>query len=219
MSKVLSQSIEDYLKAIYSLQSNGKASISEIAASLDVAASSATKMVQRLSLLELVSHSSHKDVSLTPHGLKVTMKVIRRHRLLETFLVEIMGYTWDEVHDEADNLEHYISTKFENKMVELLNNPLFDPHGDPIPNENGEILTLEDTQLMLVPPNTEVTIVRINKDDTDLLLYLTKIGVVINAKIKVMEKQEFGGSIIFILNGESRMIGLEAAKYVYVKES
>ena len=116
MSKVLSQSIEDYLKAIYSLQSNGKASISEIAASLEVAASSATKMVQRLSLLELVSHSSHKDVSLTPHGLKVTMKVIRRHRLLETFLVEIMGYSTGK-HPETFQLLGLKNLRFHTKVL------------------------------------------------------------------------------------------------------
>ncbi len=217
MNQVLSQSIEDYLKAIYSLQNHNMASISEIATALEVAPSSVTKMVQRLSVLELVNHSSHKEVSLTELGKKVTLKVIRRHRLLETFLVEKMGYTWDEVHEEADNLEHYISTKFENKIAELLNYPKFDPHGDPIPNENGEIDYLETTQLTKISTNTEVTIVRIDKDDSDLLIYLARIGVMINAKIKVIEIQDFGGSIIFSINGESRMIGLEAAKYVYVK--
>lgn len=219
MNQILSQSIEDYLKAIYSLQNQGKASISEIASALEVAPSSVTKMVQRLCVLELANHISHKEVSLTPLGVKVTMKVVRRHRLLETFLVEKMGYTWDEVHEEAENLEHYISSKFENKMAEILCNPKFDPHGDPIPDENGEIHTLKATQLTQISSNTEVTVLRIDKDDSELLIYLAKIGVVINAKLKVMEKQEFGGSIVFIINDESRMIGLEAAKYVWVKEN
>lgn len=134
----LSQSIEDYLKAIYVLQSEGEsASTTNIAKALDVSSASVTNMLKRLAKMNLLEHESYKGAKLTPAGVKIALEVLRHHRLLELYLKEVMGYSWDEVHDEAENLEHHISEQFEDRIAELLNHPTHDPHGDPIPSKEG----------------------------------------------------------------------------------
>src|SRR6056297_3859017 len=137
---VLSQSVEDYLKAIYKLETDEKgASTTRIAESLDVSSASATNMVKRLSEMGLVDYESYKGASLTNSGRKIALEIIRHHRLLELYLLEVMGYSWDEVHEEAEKLEHHISERFEEKIAKLLDNPTHDPHGDPIPTKDGLI--------------------------------------------------------------------------------
>lgn len=213
---MLTQSIEDYLKAIYKLEALGKVSVSDISAELSVAPSSVTKMVHRLVTLDLVSHNSHKEVKLTEHGHKAALNVLRRHRLLETFLVEVMQYTWDEVHEEACNLEHFISKKFEDKIADMLGNPEFDPHGDPIPNKYGEIAELNDIRLTSIDSNIAVTVTRVEKDKQDLLIYLADLGITPLKKMQVLGQDKFGGSIKLNIGGVMQQIGPEAAKYVYV---
>jgi DtxR family Mn-dependent transcriptional regulator len=215
---MFTQSIEDYIKCIYKLEENGRVSIGEISIEMYVAPSSVTKMVQRLKNLELVTHSSHKEVSLTESGKKAALKVLRRHRLLETFLVQVMGYTWDEVHDEACNLEHFISDKFENKIAELLNYPNLDPHGDPIPNHLGEIRNkIELKKLTEISEGSFVEVHRIKKDDKELLMYLSNLGLTPNSSILVLETSKFGGSIKFEINGKVDYVGKDAAEYIYVQ--
>ena len=134
----LSQALEDYLKVIYVLEADGeKATTTAIAQALDVSNASVTNMLKKLAGMNLIVHESYKGAELSPAGKKVALEILRHHRLLELYLKEVMGYSWDEVHDEAEKLEHHISEQFEDRIAELLNHPTHDPHGDPIPTKDG----------------------------------------------------------------------------------
>lgn len=136
----LSPAMEDYLKAVYRLGRNQDAvSTQALADRLEVAPASVTKMVKRLAELQLVSHEPYHGVSLTEAGRKVAVEVLRHHRLLELYLHQALGYSWDEVHDEAELLEHFISEKLEARIAEALGHPVYDPHGAPIPTLEGEM--------------------------------------------------------------------------------
>ena len=136
----LSQSVEDYLKSIYKLHEHGRSvSKSEVAASLDVSPASVTNMIKKLADMDLVEHKSYRGVKLTARGKLAALEIVRHHRLLETYLREIMGFSWHEMHEEAERLEHHISEEFESKIDEMLGYPTHDPHGHPIPSLNGDI--------------------------------------------------------------------------------
>ena len=145
---MLSESIEDYLKAIYKIEGDEPVTTNDLAASLNVAPSSVTKMIKRLDEMELVNYTSHKGVELTDKGKIESLRILRRHRIIETFLHDILGYSWDEVHDEANKLEHYISERFEEAIYKLSGYPKVDPHGDPIPDKEGNLP--DDTTLSIV---------------------------------------------------------------------
>ena len=138
---MLSGAVQDYLKTIYKLQEQGGAvSTSALAEAMGVAAASATGMVKKLAVLKLARHSPYQGVVLTKAGEKMALEVIRHHRLLELYLAEALGYSWDKVHEEAERLEHVISEEFEEKIFEALGRPTRDPHGDPIPTKDGTLV-------------------------------------------------------------------------------
>src|SRR6056297_1475723 len=181
---VLSQAVEDYLKAIYTLESEGnKATTTKIAGSLDVSSASATNMVKRLSEMGLVDYESYKGASLTNSGRKIALEIIRHHRLLELYLLEVMGYSWDEVHEEAEKLEHHISERFEEKIAKLLDNPTHDPHGDPIPTKEGIMPEMETESLINAEEGHHYLVSRVKNQDPELLRYLEKIGLLPGAKL------------------------------------
>ncbi len=215
---VLSQAVEDYLKVIYKLESEGKgASTTRIAEAMDVSSASATNMIKRLAKMSLVDYQSYKGASLTESGEKIALEVIRHHRLLELYLLEVMGYSWDEVHDEAEKLEHHISEQFEDKIAELLDNPTQDPHGDPIPSKDGIMPDMKDEPLIDTEPgDTAYLVSRVKNQDPDLLRYLEKIDLLPGTRVKIKEKAPFSGPITLSLEGKQQVIGYELAEHIFV---
>lgn len=216
---VLSQAVEDYLKAIYKLDTDEKgASTTRIAESLDVSSASATNMVKRLSKMGLVDYQSYKGASLTEAGRKIALEIIRHHRLLELYLLEVMGYSWDEVHDEAEKLEHHISEQFEDKIAELLDNPTHDPHGDPIPTKDGIMPKMEDVALINATSGHQYLVSRVKNQDPELLRYLEKIGLLPGAKLSIKEMGPFKGPITLQVEENEQVLGYEVAEHIYIAE-
>jgi DtxR family Mn-dependent transcriptional regulator len=216
---VLSQSVEDYLKAIYKLETEEKgASTTRIAEALDVSSASATNMVKRLSKMGLVNYQSYKGASLTASGRKIALEIIRHHRLLELYLLEVMGYSWDEVHDEAEKLEHHISEQFEDKIAELLDNPTHDPHGDPIPTKEGIMPEMESEPLTKAEEGHHYLVSRVKNQDPELLRYLEKIGLLPGAKLMIKDKGPFRGPITLKVEDNEQVLGHEVAEHIYIAE-
>lgn len=217
----LSQSVEDYLKAIYVLESEGEAATTtNIANALDVSSASVTNMLKRLAKMNLLEHESYKGAKLTTAGNKIALEILRHHRLLELYLKEVMGYSWDEVHDEAEKLEHHISEQFEDRIAELLNHPTHDPHGDPIPSKEGVMPEMAQLSISDAQESTAYIIGRVKDQDPELLRYLEKIGVLPGSKIEVLEKAPFNGPIrVRLEDNFEQTIGHEVASEVYLVEA
>lgn len=216
---VLSQSIEDYLKVIYVLEEEGEtASTTNIANAMKVSSASVTNMLKRLAGMKLLEHQSYKGASLTPAGKKIALEVLRHHRLLELYLKEIMGYSWDEVHDEAEKLEHHISEQFEDRIAELLNHPTHDPHGDPIPSKDGVVPEMATLSILEADENKPYIIGRVKDQDPELLRYLEKLGVIPGVRIKIIEKAPFNGPVTILLEDKEEVIGSNIAGEVYLVE-
>jgi DtxR family Mn-dependent transcriptional regulator len=216
----LSQSVEDYLKAIYVLQSEGgTASTTNIAKALNVSSASVTNMLKRLAKMNLLEHESYKGAKLTAAGDKIALEVLRHHRLLELYLKDVMGYSWDEVHDEAENLEHHISEQFEDRIAELLNHPTHDPHGDPIPTKDGVMPEMAQLSILQAEEKVPYIIGRVKDQDPELLRYLEKIGVIPGVKIEVIEKTPFNGPVkVKLEKDQEQTLGHAVASEVYLVE-
>lgn len=192
---MLSDVMEDYLKVIYDLQRerDEKISTSEIAEYLDVTAPTVTSMIDKLEERGLVEREKYKGVELTGDGEKVALEVVRHHRLLESYLTEHLDYDWSEVHEEADRLEHHISEKFEQRVVEALSDPEVDPHGDPIPNEE---LDPPDEgpghSLREVAEGDRVVVERINDRNPEVLRYLADHSIDPGVRLEIIEVAPFG---------------------------
>lgn len=185
--------MEDYLKAVYRLGRHGSVATQQLADALGVAASSATNMAKRLHELGLVNHAPYHGVTLTPEGERVAVDVVRRHRLLETYLAEAVGLGWDEIHDEAERLEHHLSDRLEARLDSLLGFPETDPHGDPIPRDGAEVAP--DPTLLQTPAGAEGRISRVSDHDPEQLRYLGSLGIVPGARIAVLEHLPFEGPV------------------------
>lgn len=197
MQNRFSATIEDYLKAIYELtQEQKRASTNEIAGQMGVTPASATGMIQRLAAEDppLVDYQKHRGAMLTPEGAQIALEIIRHHRLLETFLQERLGYTWDEVHEEADRLEHVISEEMEERIARALGDPIFDPHGEPIPSREFHMPDQSNTVLTDLQPGDQAIVVRINAGNPDLLRYLASIGLALNSRVTVTDVSPFDGN-------------------------
>lgn len=202
----LSESQEDYLKHIYQLgERHGSATTQLIADHLRVKPASVTGMIKKLAELKLLEHKPYYGVILTESGTKVAVEILRHHRLLELYLSEVLGYSWDEIHEEAEKLEHHISEKFEACIAEKLGHPTHDPHGDPIPNLD---LTFPDSPalvpVMTLAADATATIRRVRTQDKDALALLSKLDLVIGASLKIVEvrkdavRMESGGSRLLV---------------------
>ncbi len=214
MSETITQSIQDYLKHIYELNENGgSASTNDLAARLNIAPASVTGMLQRLanSAPPLVIYKKHQGVTLTKNGEKAALEVIRHHRLLETFLVNTLGYSWDEVHREADKLEHVISEDFEARMAEALGNPTRDPHGELIPTADLTMPADASCPLASLRADETATVKRVSDDDPALLRHLREIGVVPEVKITVKNYSEFDGNLTIKVEGQKSNVVLGTA--------
>lgn len=211
MKEVLTQSIEDYLKAIYDLtRKDSRAATTNLAEYLEVTPASITGMIQKLASTHppLVEYKKHHGVALTVDGKKIALETIRHHRLLEMFLHQILGYPWDQVHDEADRLEHVISEQFEERIVAALGNPLRDPHGDPIPRRDLSLPEPSDTPLTAMRPNQQATITRVRDDDPALLRYLSNMGLIPGANMEITDYSEFDGNLSLQLSISEEIIVL-----------
>jgi DtxR family Mn-dependent transcriptional regulator len=216
---VLSQAVEDYLKVIYRIELEGnKATTTKVADALEVSSASATNMVKRLSKMGLVDYESYKGASLTKSGKKIALEIIRHHRLLELYLLEVMGYSWDEVHEEAEKLEHHISEQFEEKIAQLLDDPTHDPHGDPIPTKDGLMPEMDADPLVNAEANQEYIVNRVKDQNPELLRYLEKIGLLPGIKIKIKEKGPFKGPVTILIEGSEKVIGNDVAQNILVTE-
>jgi DtxR family Mn-dependent transcriptional regulator len=202
-----SHSAQDYLKAIYDMTRDGeRASTNDIAGRMNVSPASATGMVQKLAGAEppLVEYEKHRGATLTPAGEQAALEVIRHHRLLETYLQEKLGYTWDEVHAEADRLEHVISEELEERIAQSLSDPTFDPHGEPIPSREFHMPDQARLRLVELRPGDRATVARIQADDPDLLRYLASIGLTINSEVRVIDVSPFDGNTSLKIGDDER---------------
>jgi DtxR family Mn-dependent transcriptional regulator len=213
-----SQSIEDYLKAIYKLQSlkEGGVSTSELAKKMGVANASVTNMVKRLSKLGMVDYQSYYGTTLTKSGEKIALEMIRHHRLLELYLKEMLGYSWDEVHEEAEKLEHYISEQFEDKISELLNHPTVDPHGDPIPTKDGEMPVIKSKKLSSILADYSCVVQRVKNQDSEVLRQLEQSGIIPGVKVKIVKRDEEKGRIHLEVDGRKTSVTDALASQIYV---
>ena len=217
---MLSQAVEDYLKAIYKLQESGEkdaVATTDIARAMDVSSASVTNMVKRIAQMGLAEYQSYRGVTLTPAGVKIALEIIRHHRLLELYLKEVMGYSWDKLHEEAEHLEHHISEEFEARIEEMLGYPTRDPHGDPIPTRVGEIAQIASDPLADAEVAQRVVVQRVADDDAELLHYLEAMGLLPGAKLCVLAKAPFKGPLTLSLEGAEQIIGYEVARKVFVK--
>ncbi|NBC05273.1 MAG: metal-dependent transcriptional regulator [Bacteroidetes bacterium] len=215
-----SQSVEDYLKTIYKLESETPpdkgVSTSRLAEEMGVANASVTNMLKRLSDMKMVNYESYYGSRLTEAGLKIALEIIRHHRLLELYLKEILGYSWDEVHDEAEKLEHHISEQFEDKIAELLNHPTEDPHGDPIPTKDGKMPKIKLKPLHSVSFDTPYIIRRVKNQNPELLRYLEKQGLIPGVKVEVLDKEPFDGPVKVKVENDTVTIANNIAEDIFV---
>src|SRR5687767_2188562 len=211
----ITRSVEDYLKAIYLLQAKGQpATTSDIAELLELSAPSVSGMIKRLSDQGLIEHAPYKGVVLTASGRGVALKMLRRHRIIEAYLVGFLGYSWDTVHDEAERLEHAVSEVLIERMATALGNPRFDPHGDPIPDQNGAMDELVYTPLAEIPTGETAEIRRVATSQAERLRYLEHSGLTPGTKVTVTEHQPFRGPITVSTEGHEQVIGHELAEQV-----
>lgn len=215
----LSPPIEDYLKTIYLLrESQGAANTTAIAAQLEVTPASVTGMIKKLAELKLVRHTPYQGVELTKSGEKIALEMVRHHRLLELFLMEALGYTWDEVHTEADMLEHVISEEFEERMAARLGQPVVDPHGHPIPARDGTFTALKERALLALQPGESAQITHLNDADSEMLRYAANLGLTPSTRLTLLEVEPFGGSLRVKIGKAEKSIGRELAAQIFVTD-
>jgi DtxR family transcriptional regulator, Mn-dependent transcriptional regulator len=210
VTESLTRSVEDYLKAIYRLSPSGRpASTSEIAHLLELSAPSVSGMVKRLSEQGLLEHVPYKGVQLTAEGRRAALRMVRRHRLIESYLVDFLGYSWDIVHAEAERLEHAVSDTLVERMAVALGHPSFDPHGDPIPAPDGSIAELDCIPLSDIPVGRTVELRQVDESQPERLRYIASLGLRPGAVVTVTDRQPFGGPLTVESSGERLIIGRE----------
>ncbi len=213
------QAIEDYLKTIYMLaEEESPVSTSRIAAARNVKPASVTGMLQRLENLQLVNYEKHYGVTLTDNGHKIALEVIRHHRLIELYLIEALGFSWDEVHEQADILEHVISEKLEERIAAALGYPTLDPHGDPIPSKEGKFVQADLIPLTQLNPGAVARVSRILHDDnSEMLRLLADLGLTPGAEISRTHHTAATEPVTFTIKEETREIDPGAAAAVLVE--
>ena len=210
---------EDYIKAIYHLGKGKKAAVSTnaIADKMVTKPSSVTDMVRKLSEKGLINYKKYKGVSLTEIGLKTALNLVRKHRLWEVFLVEKLDFTWDEVHEVAEQLEHIKSAKLIDKLDEHLGFPQVDPHGDPIPSKNGEFKKSIKKLLKDVPVGITGVCVGVKDSSPPFLKFLDKHQIALGDTIEVLEKEEFDDSFVIEINNSTMNISHQIASNLFIK--
>ncbi|MDY0088840.1 MAG: metal-dependent transcriptional regulator [Flavobacteriaceae bacterium] len=215
----MTYSEENYLKAIYHLSLFQKKGVNTnaIAKMLDSKASSVTDMVKKLAEKSLVEYQKYQGVTLTEKGLLAAKMIVRKHRLWEVFLVEKLGFAWDEVHDVAEELEHIKSEKLIDKLDEFLEFPSEDPHGDPIPNAKGEIKKVDKKLLSELKVNQKSICVGVKDSSADFLKYLDKQQISLGSKLEIIEIEHFDLSMKVLVNGIETSLSNKIASNLFVK--
>jgi len=215
----LTRSVEDYLKSVFHLTSQGGfATTSDIAEMLEVAPPSVSGMMKRLSETGLIEHVPYRGVQLTPQGRRAALQMIRRHRILESYLTSKLGYDWGDVHVEAERLEHAVSEKLIERMADALGEPRYDPHGAPIPTAAGEIEETELVALANVRVGATVVLRQVGDEQPDRLRYLAEQGLTPGTRLDVVERQPFNGPTTVRLGMETRVVGQELAGLLWCEE-
>ncbi|MDM8518608.1 metal-dependent transcriptional regulator [Anaerolineales bacterium HSG6] len=214
---MISQAMEDYLKAIYKLQQTIKpVPTSALAEHMGFSPASVTNMCKKLAELNLLHYEPYQGVVFTEAGLQVALEIIRHHRLIELYLSKALNVPWDQVHAEAEKLEHVISEDLEDRMAEMLGDPQFDPHGAPIPSRNGTIFRPESESLIDMKAGNRFVVVEVNDDDSELLRYLGTIGLYPGTELLLVERAPFDGPLTLKVAGKQHNLGYQAAKSVRV---
>ncbi|HEX3049635.1 MAG TPA: metal-dependent transcriptional regulator [Aggregatilineaceae bacterium] len=215
-----SEAIEDFLKAVYLLQQeHARVQTSMLAEALSITPPSTTEMAKKLARANLITHELYKGVRLTPTGERVAIEIVRNHRLIELFLVQALGFGWDEVHREAERLEHVISEQLAERIAQYLGNPHFDPHGDPIPSPEGDVEERALTPLSALALHTPGIVARLRDQAPDMLRYLGEKGLVVGAHVEVIAIDPFEGPLTVQVDGQAQVIGSNVAHYVLVSHS
>lgn len=212
--------MEDYLKAIYELSSqapSSRVSTSQLAEHMSCTPASVTNMLQKLSSLLLVRYVPYRGVTLTEAGEKIALEVLRHHRLIELYLAEILGYSWDQVHDEADQLEHVISEEFEDRIDAALGYPAKDPHGAPIPTKDGRLPGSSEISLWDAPDGGEFSVERVDDKNPDILRYLAGLGVYPDVSLDVVKRDPFNGPIYVRIDGQIHGLSEELARIIFLR--
>ncbi len=215
----ITPNMEDYLKAIYLVQQRGDVVTTSLLGEQlgGFKPGSVTGMIKKLAELHLLTHTPYQGVRLTPAGERIALEVLRHHRLLELYLVEALGYSWDEVHEEAEALEHYISEKLEARIAARLGQPTFDPHGDPIPTIEGAVPRTTSTRLTDLSVGTEARIVRVSDQDSERLRYLANLGLVPGAVVQIIAVAPFEGPVSIQVGGLVHPIDRRLATTILVE--
>jgi len=211
---------EDYLSVIYkSSNSNGEIKANQIAEKLNISSAAVTDMLRKLSKEGYVNYKRYKGIKLTQSGEEYARNMVRRHRIWELFLHQIVGLPWDKVHDEAHNLEHSASDELINKMEEMLDFPKYDPHGDPIPDKNGKLPKGNSgVALITIDPGKKVKVNRVHDFDSSFLQYISKIGIELNKEISVLDSLEFDHSLLIEVDDKETSISNKIAANIFVTE-
>lgn len=217
---MLSHTEENYIKALFHLTSEitgkSEAGTNELATTLNVKPATANDMLKKLKEKKLISYEKYGKISLTATGKKQAIQIIRKHRLWETFLYEKLEFTWDEVHEVAEQLEHIQSSKLIEKLEKFLNYPEVDPHGDSIPNANGEMKTRARKTLTQVPVGKTCKLVTVKDGSASFLQYVMKVGLGLSSKIKVVSRQDFDGTMEIEVDGRKSSVSQKFADNLYV---
>jgi DtxR family Mn-dependent transcriptional regulator len=222
---MLTESMQDYLKTIYEMVENGgRATTNALAEHRGVTAASVTGMLKKLAELKLVEYERYQGVLLTKAGEQIALSVIRHHRLMELYLTETMGYSWDRVHAEADKLEHVISEEFVDKVSALLGNPQHDPHGSPIPSKEGAVAASSQLALSDVPVGRTVQVQHVTDENPALLREVAMLGLLPRVNLFVVASDSQTGSLIILVNScepdqQQRSVAHELAQHIFVIES
>jgi DtxR family transcriptional regulator, Mn-dependent transcriptional regulator len=217
MSQTLSE--ENYLKAIYHLekQGNGKVSATSISEELANNPASVVDMLKRLSDKKLIQYDKKKGAILTASGQKIAVLIVRKHRLWEVFLHDKLGYSWDEVHDIAEQLEHIRDYDLPDRLEKFLGFPKYDPHGDPIPQSNGHLPAVTSKPLSEIEVNRKIRVTNVSDSSADFLRYLEKQGIGLNQSVTVKEIHDFDKSVLVQLKGKKEVyLSAEAARKIFV---
>jgi DtxR family Mn-dependent transcriptional regulator len=215
--KILTPAHEDYLKAIYMLKAgDSEVNNSALANYLDISPASTTNMVKKLAELELVEYTPYQGVTLTEVGERIALEVLRHHRLVELYLHEKLNMPWDQVHAEAERLEHVISEVLEDAMAAALDDPTIDPHGDPIPSKDGRIEQVEGVPLSIAELNQPYRLVRVLIQDPERLNYLGGLGLYPHAVLTLLKRAPFSGPLLIDVAGEHHALAHDMAEWLLV---
>ena len=212
-----SENVENYLKRIYTIQLSGeRVSTSSLSEKLRISPASVSEMIKRLADDGNVVYTPYKGVEITEKGRKRAVNIIRRHRLWELFLVRVLNYDWDEIHEEAERLEHMTSARLEKRLDEFLGFPKIDPHGDVIPTADGVLHTGKSVRLADAPTSA-VVVRRVSDENPDILKYAARVGITLNRQLRVRERIAFDGSLRVSIGRTEHFISARLAENIFVE--